>query len=142
MLIRVVSGLLFIPSSPDSPSVRVLMGQRLNSSKRGGLWETPGGKVDEGETPEAALQREWREELNLDIKVGPFIATANFDLEIPFVVDLYVVTHAGGVMERRVHQQLQPQSLVHAAAYLPCSPAFYVHYPFIRRYFAERNKGA
>lgn len=43
---------------------RLLMSRRPSSGAWPGLWELPGGKVEAGETPEEALVREWREELD------------------------------------------------------------------------------
>ena len=45
---------------------RVLLAQRPDGKAMGGLWEFPGGKVEAGETPEAALIRELREELAIE----------------------------------------------------------------------------
>jgi 8-oxo-dGTP diphosphatase len=46
---------------------RVLLTQRPEGKSMAGLWEFPGGKVEPGETPEAALTREMREELGIEI---------------------------------------------------------------------------
>tara|TARA_R110002072_G_scaffold131388_1_gene270908 strand:+ start:8650 stop:9117 length:468 start_codon:yes stop_codon:yes gene_type:complete len=47
---------------------RVLLAQRPAGRSMAGLWEFPGGKVDPGETPEAALIRELAEELGIDTR--------------------------------------------------------------------------
>ena len=46
---------------------RVLLAKRPEGKSMAGLWEFPGGKIGHGETPEAALVRELREELAIDI---------------------------------------------------------------------------
>ncbi|WP_417796040.1 8-oxo-dGTP diphosphatase MutT [Terasakiella pusilla] len=46
---------------------RVLMAQRPEGKSMAGMWEFPGGKVEDGETPETALVRELKEELGIDI---------------------------------------------------------------------------
>jgi 8-oxo-dGTP diphosphatase len=57
------------------PDNRVLIAQRPPGKAMAGLWEFPGGKVQAGETPEAALIRELKEELDIDVTascLGPF----------------------------------------------------------------------
>lgn len=48
------------------PDGRVLLAQRPEGKPMAGLWEFPGGKVEPGETPEAALIRELHEELGIE----------------------------------------------------------------------------
>ncbi len=49
---------------------RMLICQRPVEKAQGGLWEFPGGKVEVGESPQDALVRECREELNVELDVG------------------------------------------------------------------------
>ena len=59
------------------PDGRVLVQQRPEGKAMAGLWEFPGGKVERGETPEAALVRELREELGISMATA-CLAPATF----------------------------------------------------------------
>ena len=61
---------------------RVLISKRPDGKTMAGLWEFPGGKVENTETPEEALIREIREELGLDINDAEIIRTNSTGLVI------------------------------------------------------------
>jgi A/G-specific adenine glycosylase len=56
---------------------QLLIDRRRQEGLLGGLWEFPGGKVEEGETVEACIQREIQEELGIDIAVGDRLVTVD-----------------------------------------------------------------
>lgn len=60
---------------------QVLLARRPPEKHHGLLWEFPGGKVETGESPEAALVRELREELNWDVNVGRLFGSTAFSGE-------------------------------------------------------------
>jgi 8-oxo-dGTP diphosphatase len=57
---------------------QILIGQRKAGGRHGLKWEFPGGKVEPGEEPRAALARELREELGIDAQIGDEIERYDF----------------------------------------------------------------
>jgi 8-oxo-dGTP diphosphatase len=58
---------------------RVLIGRRGPDVTLSGLWEFPGGKIMDGESPAEAAARECREETGLDVEIGPLLAETAYD---------------------------------------------------------------
>jgi 8-oxo-dGTP diphosphatase len=72
---------------------RVLLAQRPEGKHLAGLWEFPGGKVGAGETPEAAVVRELREELAVDITescLAPLTFASHAYEDFQLLMPLYV----------------------------------------------------
>jgi 8-oxo-dGTP diphosphatase len=67
---------------------RVLLTQRPPDASHAGLWEFPGGKIEPGESPEAALVREVREELGVGCRVGAVLDVARHDYPSGLAVEI------------------------------------------------------
>ncbi|MDX2479197.1 MAG: (deoxy)nucleoside triphosphate pyrophosphohydrolase [Desulfuromusa sp.] len=56
---------------------KVLLTLRPDDKRLGGYWEFPGGKIEAGESPQFALVRELREELDIEIEIGSLLETVS-----------------------------------------------------------------
>src|SRR5262252_3086632 len=88
---------------------RVLLARRPPGKSMAGLWEFPGGKVNAGETPEAALIRELTEELGVDVAascLAPFTFASHSYPEFHLLMPLYLCRKWSGIPVAREGQRL------------------------------------
>ena len=88
---------------------RILLAQRPPGKKMAGLWEFPGGKVDVGETPETALVRELREELDIDTRrscLAPLTFASHAYDDFHLLMPLYACRRWQGEVTKREHAEL------------------------------------
>jgi 8-oxo-dGTP diphosphatase len=83
---------------------RALLTRRKAGSHLAGLWEMPGGKVEEGEDPKDALVRELREEIGVEVAVGSSVCVTFHryeDAQKAVLLLFYEVTRVAGSPEPR-----------------------------------------
>jgi 8-oxo-dGTP diphosphatase len=88
---------------------RVLIAKRPHGKPLEGLWEFPGGKLNEGETPEACLIRELQEELNIKVTeacLSPFVFTSHGYESFHLLMPLFLVRRWEGFVTAREHEAI------------------------------------
>ena len=73
---------------------KVFSAQRGNKGETKYKWEFPGGKIEKNETPEQALKREFKEELNVDIEVHELITSIVDEYETIRILSAYFLNIA------------------------------------------------
>lgn len=88
---------------------RVLIAQRPEGKSMAGLWEFPGGKIEEGETPEYSLVRELKEELGIETReccFSPIGFTSHSYESFHLLMPLFVCRVWSGAPVALEHQEL------------------------------------
>lgn len=87
---------------------KVLCARRKPGLVAAGLWEFPGGKLEEGEAPENGLKRELEEELGVEAKVGEFLCAVPFSGTLAsFELVVYRAELLGGELRLTDHDEVR-----------------------------------
>jgi 8-oxo-dGTP diphosphatase len=102
--------LLVVAAALIDADGRILIAQRPSGKTFAGLWEFPGGKVDDGERPEDALIRELREELGIHVKeacLAPLTFASHAYADFHLLMPLYVCRRWEGIVTPHEGQTLK-----------------------------------
>jgi 8-oxo-dGTP diphosphatase len=130
--------LLVVAVALIDPDGRVLIAQRPEGKSMAGLWEFPGGKIEAGETPEAALIRELAEELDITVKeacLAPFTFASHTYGGFHLLMPLYICRRWEGEVRSRHHAALKwvrPRELMGADSPWPMPEADLPLIPMLR----------
>ena len=113
---------------------RVLIAKRPEGKSMAGLWEFPGGKIDEMETPEVALIRELREELAIEVCdtcLAPFTFASHAYEDFHLLMPLFLCRNWDGEPSPREGQELAWVRAMRLSDY-PMPPADLPLIPYLR----------
>ena len=113
---------------------RVLLAQRPEGKPMAGLWEFPGGKIEAGETPEASLIRELKEELGIDVTascLAPLTFASHAYEKFHLLMPLFICRCWNGQIVAREGQTLKWVRPVRLSDY-PMPPADVPLIPVLR----------
>jgi 8-oxo-dGTP diphosphatase len=88
----------------------IMQGDEIFATQRGygdfkGYWEFPGGKIEVDETPQQALIREIKEELDVEIMVGELIHTVEYDYpQFHLTMHCFICTKTAGELVLKEHE--------------------------------------
>ena len=102
--------LLVVAAALIDADNRVLIAQRPPGKTLGGLWEFPGGKIEQGERPEAALIRELHEEIGITVKeacLAPLTFASHAYPDFHLLMPLFVCRRWEGRAQAREAQALK-----------------------------------
>ena len=99
--------LLVVAAALIDADNRVLIAERPAGKSMAGLWEFPGGKIGDGESPEAALVRELKEELSIEVCdtcLAPFMFASHAYEKFHLMMPLYLCRRWEGEIGSRMER--------------------------------------
>jgi 8-oxo-dGTP diphosphatase len=120
------------------PDGRVLIAQRPEGRTMAGLWEFPGGKLEDGESPEAALIRELQEELGITVQepcLAPYTFASHAYADFHLLMPLYLCRRWEGIAVPKEHaaiRWIRPRELMAEPARYPMPAADLPLLPMLR----------
>tara|TARA_B100001971_G_C17841543_1_gene358845 strand:+ start:87 stop:473 length:387 start_codon:yes stop_codon:yes gene_type:complete len=87
---------------------KILIGRRGPGEKLSGLWEFPGGKLEDGETHQECLKRELKEEMGIDVKINDLVSEYVYEYpHISYQLYFYSVNQFEGELQFHTHDKIE-----------------------------------
>lgn len=102
--------LIVVACALIDPDNKILLAKRPEGKQLAGLWEFPGGKLEENETPEEALVRELKEELDIQVQppcLAPFSFASHTYERFHLLMPVYLCRKWQGTIKAREHSDLK-----------------------------------